>query len=106
MPNVKLTLKLDAEVIARGKEYAAKHGSSLSKLVEADLRRRLLQGHEYDQSQRSVPGDVPSDNPGAAYQIYVSGPLDELSSPVPSDPSDAHTDRADYYEHMATKRSR
>ena len=37
MPNTKLTLKLDEEVISKGKEYARRHGTSLSQLVERIL---------------------------------------------------------------------
>ena len=36
--NKKLTLSLEESVIERGKQYAAKHGSSLSGMVEDFLR--------------------------------------------------------------------
>ena len=37
--DTKLTLKLDADVIARAKAHAAEHGTSVSRLVEEFLRR-------------------------------------------------------------------
>lgn len=41
MEAVKLTLRLDKQVIERGKVYAKEQGTSLSKLFEAFLRDRI-----------------------------------------------------------------
>lgn len=103
MPNTKLTLKLDEEVIAEGKAYAARHGSSLSRLVETDLRERLLRESKPELGIFKASRDIPEDNSGAAYGIYVEGPLDALASPIPHDPRDPYFDRVEYHEHLARK---
>lgn len=42
----KLTLSIDSSVIDRGKEHAARNGTSLSQLVEDLLERELANGEE------------------------------------------------------------
>jgi hypothetical protein len=41
--DTKLTLKFDAEIIQWAKEYAQKHGISLSKMMEQYLRSKKIQ---------------------------------------------------------------
>ena len=77
MPDVKLTLKLDAEVIARGKEYARRHGTSLSRLVE----RELIGAYSAGQSE---PLPKPSSEPTrfkAKEEIQLS---DEVRALMPA----------------------
>ena len=50
--NQKLTLSIDSEAIARGKEYAKKNGRSLSSMVENFL---LLLDDESGEIQSQIP---------------------------------------------------
>lgn len=59
--NVKLTLKLDSNVIARAKNYAEKHNTSLSKMIESyfeSLTREDHSGIEITPLVRSLSGVI------------------------------------------------
>lgn len=82
----KLTLRLDADVIERGKKYAREQGTSLSKMVERFLK------------------DV-TPVPPPEKEYYISDEVRALmfaKDPTISDGSNAQYTH-EYYEYLATK---
>ncbi len=62
--DAKLTLKLDADVVAAAKQYAQRQGSSLSRVVEALLKTILEVDRDRESAKTSGPaaalyGSVP-----------------------------------------------
>jgi D-alanine-D-alanine ligase-like ATP-grasp enzyme len=89
MAATKLTLKLDEEVIRRGKLYAKSRSTSLSKLVEQVLRQLIAQEEAHNYPYIVEPDAFVS-------SIGLQEPtLAELDDPI--------RDRADYYNYLSSK---
>jgi hypothetical protein len=86
----KLTLRLDETIIRRGKAYAARNPTSLSRILEQTLREKLQQdatayravrrfevSEEVDSIGIHVPGysDMSDDDLRESYMREKSGPL-------------------------------
>ena len=55
MPQAKLTLRLDEELIAWGKAYAKTKGTSLSNLLEATLRKQRATANQFSDEDLLPP---------------------------------------------------
>lgn len=96
MPATKLTLRLDAELIGRGKAHAKTLGTSLSKMVE-DMIHTAVAG----ELEVTIPEHAR--DPDAPWGIARSPELDCYVSEKPHDPGDPYADRIEYYEYLTHK---
>jgi hypothetical protein len=101
--NNKLTLRMDASLIASAKDYAAAHGSSVSQMV-ANYFAALSQ----TSTTQTDPAAAPLSDRGSAENWESKlRPLTRklLGAAVPTDGSPPPT-REDYYAHLEAKHSR